>query len=138
MSAVEPLPKRLIPVCHNLPGLLQSVSLTQVRPLWTQASTRDYQHSQASLSQSLVGSLLLFPVSWCSQDFICVLQESVSPVLWKFCNQILLTLKVRFPGGGVHRDLEPGTPVDSIHRCWDNWVSFTSHLLNWKAPPHGS
>ena len=45
-------------------------------------------HSQANLAQSLVGTLLLSPGSWCAQGFVCVLQESVSPVLWKFCNQI--------------------------------------------------
>ena len=44
-------------------------------------------HSQASLAQSLVGSLLPSPGSWCAQVFVCDLQESVSPVLWKFCNQ---------------------------------------------------
>ena len=27
------------------------------------------------------------------------LQESVSPVLWKFCNEIPLVFKVKFPGG---------------------------------------
>ena len=42
-------------------------------------------HSWASLSQSLVGSLLLSPGSWCTQGFVCALQESVSPVLCKFC-----------------------------------------------------
>ena len=42
------------------------------------------RHSQASLGQSLVGSLLLSPWSWCAQDFVCPLQESVSPVLCKF------------------------------------------------------
>ena len=36
------------------------------------------EHSQASLGQSLVGSLLLSPGSWYAQDFICALQESVS------------------------------------------------------------
>ena len=41
-------------------------------------------HSWASLGQSLVGSLLLFPGSWCAQGFVCALQESVSPVLCKF------------------------------------------------------
>ena len=41
-------------------------------------------HSQASLGQSLVGSLLLSPGSWCTQGFLCALQESVSPVLCKF------------------------------------------------------
>ena len=56
-------------------------------------------HSQASLAQSLVGSLLLSPGSWCTQGFVCALQESVSPVLWKFCNQIPLAFKVKFPGG---------------------------------------
>ena len=56
-------------------------------------------HSQASLGQSLVGSLLLSPGSWCTQGFVCALQESVSPVLWKFCNQIPLAFKVKFTGG---------------------------------------
>ena len=39
---------------------------------------------RASLGQSLVGSLLLSPGSWCAQGFVCALQESVSPVLCKF------------------------------------------------------
>ena len=34
--------------------------------------------SQASLGQSLVGSLLLSPGSWCSQAFVCAIQEAVS------------------------------------------------------------
>ena len=55
-------------------------------------------HSQASLDQSLVGSLLLSPGFLCTQGFVCALQESVSPVLWKFCNQIPLAFKVIFPG----------------------------------------
>ena len=41
-------------------------------------------HTQASLGQSLVGSLLLSPGSWCTQTFVCVLQESVSPILCTF------------------------------------------------------
>lgn len=28
------------------------------------------QHTQAGLAQSLVGSLLFSPVSWCAQDFV--------------------------------------------------------------------
>ena len=35
-------------------------------------------HSQGSLGQSLVGSLLFFPGSWCAQVSVFVLQESVS------------------------------------------------------------
>ena len=41
-------------------------------------------HSQASLDQSLLGSLLLSPGSWCTKSFVCGLQESVSSVLCKF------------------------------------------------------
>ena len=39
-------------------------------------------HSQASLGQSLVESLVLFPRSLCAQGFVCAFQESVSPVLY--------------------------------------------------------
>ena len=55
-------------------------------------------HSQRSLGQSLVGSLFFFSGSWCTQGFVCALQESVSPVLCKFCNQIPLASIVKFPG----------------------------------------
>ena len=41
-------------------------------------------HSRASLGQSLVGSLFPSPGSWCTQDSVCALQESLSPVLCKF------------------------------------------------------
>ena len=41
-------------------------------------------HSQASLGQSLMGSLLLSPGSWFAQGFVCALQESVPPALCKF------------------------------------------------------
>ena len=41
-------------------------------------------HLWASLGQSPVGSLLLSPGSWCTQDPLCALQESVYPVLCKF------------------------------------------------------
>ena len=48
-------------------------------------------HSWASLGQSLVGSLLLSPGSWCTQVSVCALPESVSPVLckfWLFCGGV--------------------------------------------------
>ena len=31
--------------------------------------------------------------------FCCALQESFPPVLWKFCSQIPLAFKIKFPGG---------------------------------------
>ena len=48
--------------------------------------------------QSLVGTLLLSPGSWCTQGFFCARQESVSPGLWTFCDQIPLASRVKFPG----------------------------------------
>ena len=53
-------------------------------------------HSQASLTRSLVRSLLLSPGSWYAQGFVCAFPESFPPVLWKFCNQILLAFKIKF------------------------------------------
>ena len=41
-------------------------------------------HSRSRLGQSLVGSQILSPGSWCIQGFVCALQESVSPVLCRF------------------------------------------------------
>ena len=55
-------------------------------------------HSWESLRQSLLGLLLLSLGSWCTQGFVCVLQGSVSPVLFEYCNQIPLASKVKFPG----------------------------------------
>ena len=52
-------------------------------------------HSWPSLGQSLVGSLLLSPGSWCTQVSVCALAESVSPVLCKFWRLY----------GGVNSDL---------------------------------
>ena len=68
---------------------------------WPTPPLETLGHSRASLGQSLLGSLLLSPGSWYTQGFVCSLQESVSPVLCKFCNQIPLASKVKFPGGSL-------------------------------------
>ena len=54
------------------------------RPPLAQASTETPGHSWASLGQSLVGSLLLSPGSWCAQGSVCALQVFISPVMCKF------------------------------------------------------
>ena len=51
---------------------------------WPSPASETPGHSRASLSQSLVGSLLLSSGSWCTQGSVFALQESVSPVLCKF------------------------------------------------------
>ena len=53
------------------------------------------------------------PGSCCTQGFVFALQESVSPVPWKFCNQIPLAPKVKFSG-------------DSQFLCW---ISRLGNLL---------
>ena len=53
-------------------------------------------HSQERLGQSLVGSSRLSPGFWCTQSIVSALQETLSPVLCKFYNQIPLASKVKF------------------------------------------
>ena len=74
-------------ICASMhhPGLLLPLPLSQ---------------RQATANAGLLmGSLFLFPGSWCAHCFVCALRASpFSPVLWKFCNQIPLSFKVGFPG----------------------------------------
>ena len=58
-------------------------------------------HSQASLGQFLVGSLLLSPGSWCTPGFVCALQESVSLVLCNFW-QVYCGIN-----GSLHHKMQP-------------------------------
>ena len=60
------------------------------RPLSTHMSSRD--------SWTLTGKSGSVSCG-VTAPFACALQQSVSPVLWKFCNQIPLAFKVKFPGG---------------------------------------
>ena len=76
--------------------------------------------SQASLSQSLVGSLLLSSGSWWVQGFDCALQESVFPVLYKFWQHIVGLLWPPPRGLIPHSGLlhpEP-LPAPGAGHCW--------------------
>ena len=96
-------------------------------------------HPWASLGQSLVGSLLLSPESWCAQGFVCALQESVSLVLCKFCNQIPLAFKVKFPYGSQSSHQIPRLgnllwALELSQQCENLFgiifLKFLGHLLN--------
>ena len=52
-------------------------------------------HSQASLAQSIVGKLFLSPGA---HKVSFVPSKSISPVLWKFCNEIPLASKANSVG----------------------------------------
>ena len=82
-----------------LQNVLYSVPLTLQQDCLSMPLLESPGHSQASLGQSPVGSLLLSPGFWWVQGFACAPQESLSPVLCKFCSQIPLSSKVKFPGG---------------------------------------
>ena len=58
-------------------------------------------HSRASLGQSLVGSVLLSPGSWCAQGSVCALPASISSVLCKFW-QLLMGLMATSSWGLCH------------------------------------
>ena len=65
-------------------ALLNSVLPLCIRPLLTHSSARDsWTLTGKSGPVCLVGTLLLSPGSWCTQGFVCALQESVFPVLYK-------------------------------------------------------
>ena len=86
--------KRTYARMQQLPGLLYSVPLTT-----THAPTGDSWTLTDKSGSVSCGVTAPFSESWCTQDFVCALQESVSPVLWKFCNQILLAFEIKFSGG---------------------------------------
>ena len=76
-------------------------------------------HSQESLGQSLVGSLLLSPGSWCAQGFVCALQEFVSPVqckFWWLCGGVKVTSSKR---GLCHTKVCCNqSPSPAAGHCW--------------------
>ena len=88
--------------CSDGQGHAHTAALSAPDPAaghrWSTPPPETPVHSQASLGQSLVGSLILSPGSWCTQGSVCTLQESVSPVPCKFWQLY----------GGVNGDLLQG------------------------------
>ena len=76
------------------------------RPLLTHASAGDPQMLTDWSCSACYGAMAPSPGSWCAPGPVCALQEPLFPlVLWKFCDQIPLSFKIRFPG-------------DSQSLCW--------------------
>ena len=101
-----------------------------------------------------MGSLILSPGSWCVQGFAFDLQESVSPVLWIFRNQIPVASKVRFPWGSqplcrILRLRNQLRALELLQQCeylfgilgilWYIWVVYSLALWWgwWWPPPKG-
>ena len=101
-------------------------------------------HLQESPGQSLMGSLLLSPRSWCTQGFVCALQESVSPVLCKFwrlyggvngdflqeglCHIQVCCTQSPYPCG---RPLLTRTSIGDSQRLKGRFISGFSILFHW-------
>ena len=88
-------------LCQHAPfwTVTARVPVPAAGQVWPTPLQETLKHSQAGLAQFPVESLFLSPGSWWTQGFVCAFRESLfPPVLWKFCNQIPLYIKVRFPG----------------------------------------
>ena len=79
-----------------MPVLLCSVSLTSEHATLYPRLPRRLLDTCRQAWLSLLWCHFFSPGSWCTQGFVCALQESVSPVLGKFCNQGPLASKVQF------------------------------------------
>ena len=75
-------------------------------------------------------SLLLFPGSWCTQGFVCALQESVSPVLWKFCDPTGLQSKIPWEFSVLLLDPQVEESVVGLRTLqqWDNFFDESAAL----------
>ena len=73
------LSKSLIQFSVDGQGCVPSLLFGLRSKCWHMPPLETSGHSYASLTQSFVGTLLLSPGSWCAQDFVYVLQESVFP-----------------------------------------------------------
>ena len=76
-------------------------------------------HSQASLGQSLVESLLLSPGSWWAQGSVCALQESVSQSCVSSGGSMVgLMVTSSNRAYAIPRSAAPRAPAPAAGHCW--------------------
>ena len=76
-------------------------------------------HSWASLSQSLLLSLLPSSGSWCAQGFVCVLQESVSQSCVSSCGSMVgLMVTSSKRAYAIPKSVAPRAPSPAGVHCW--------------------
>ena len=75
-------------------------------------------HFWANLRQSLVGSLLLSPGSWCTQGFICALQESVSQCCVSSSGSMVGLMEASSKRTfAIHKSTAPRAPAPAAVHC---------------------
>ena len=95
----DPLPKGLMPTCCSSQDNCSQCLWLHGRSPSTCASAGDCRTLTGKSGSVFYG--VTVPFSWVlmlTSFCLCPSRVSVSPVLWKFCNQILLAFKVKFPG----------------------------------------
>ena len=76
-------------------------------------------HSWASLGQSLVGSLLLFPGSLCTQSSVCVLQESISQTCVSSGSSMVRLMATSSKRAyAIPKSAAPRGPTPVAVHCW--------------------
>ena len=96
--------------------LLHSVSPTLHRPTLLLETPR---HSQASLGQSPVGSLLLIPGCWCTQGSVCALQEPISQsCVSSGSSMVGLMVTSSKRTYAITRSTSPRAPAPVAGHCW--------------------
>ena len=75
-------------------------------------------HSRATLGQSLVGSLLLSPGSWCAQGFVCALQESVSQSCVSFSGSMVGMMISSKRAYAIPVSTALRAPAPAAVHCW--------------------
>ena len=76
-------------------------------------------HSWASLYQSLVGSLLLSPGSWYTQDLVCALQESIFQSCVSSDSSMVGLMATSSKGAyAIPESAAPRAPVPVAVHCW--------------------
>ena len=76
-------------------------------------------HSKASLGQSLLGSLLLFPGSWCRQGSICTLQESISQSCVSSASSVVGLMATSSKRAyAIPKSAAPRAPTPAAVHCW--------------------
>ena len=76
-------------------------------------------HSWASPGQSLTGSLLLSPGSWCTQGFVCGLQASVSQSFVSSRGSMVGLMETSSKRAyAIPRSTAPRAPAPAAVHCW--------------------
>ena len=75
-------------------------------------------HSGACVGQSLVGSLLLSPGSWCVQGFVCALQESFPQSCVSSGGSMVGLMATSFKRAyAIPRSAAPRAPAPAVGHC---------------------